>query len=247
MRKTLAYIGPGETQQRLGEWLKQDFKLISFSVPATIASCAGEQTIAGIILSDYTSGQIGGEIRQLRRVFQRATIILTNDLYQENDAQTSLLHAGADYIMRSVKPAPDADKAALLLIGAKLSRGIHRYALRSDTMKPDDTIVRLDGLYMDNERREASYCDTPLNLTVTEFNILFTLAKAPDMIFDRPTLIAAAYTASRDMDSDGLADRTLDTHIKRLRKKMQGLGAPEFINTVYGEGYGFARPVAPYP
>ena len=74
---------------------------------------------------------------------------------------------------------------------------------------------------------------TPVSLTVTEFILLLTLANRPGVVKSRDQLMDAAYTDQVYVD-----DRTIDSHIKRLRKKFRAHD-PDFasIETLYGVGY----------
>ena len=90
-------------------------------------------------------------------------------------------------------------------------------------------------LSMDQERHTCTWNGLPVTLTVTEFLILFALANRPGVVKSRNALMDAAYDDQVYVD-----DRTIDSHIKRLRKKFK-LVDPDFemIETLYGVGYRF--------
>jgi two-component system response regulator ChvI len=94
-------------------------------------------------------------------------------------------------------------------------------------------IIRQGHLLMDPDRHLCSWKETEVKLTVTEFLILQALAARPSMVKNRDQLMDAAYGESIFLD-----DRTIDSHIKRLRRKMRAHD-PEFdqIETLYGIGY----------
>ena len=94
-------------------------------------------------------------------------------------------------------------------------------------------IIRQGHLLMDPDRHLCSWKETEVKLTVTEFLILQALAQRPGMVKNRDQLMDAAYGESIFLD-----DRTIDSHIKRLRRKMRAHDA-EFdqIETLYGIGY----------
>ncbi|MEP7104106.1 MAG: response regulator transcription factor [Candidatus Dojkabacteria bacterium] len=76
-----------------------------------------------------------------------------------------------------------------------------------------------------------------VEVTTTEFNILYTLMKNPGKVFTRYEIIDRAYDNSLDAD---ILERTVDVHIKNLRKKLNILkNLPEFVITVIGKGYKF--------
>jgi len=77
-------------------------------------------------------------------------------------------------------------------------------------------------------------------LTPTEFRLLETLARAPGRTFTREELVARAFGP----DYEGL-DRTVDTHVTNLRRKLERAGCPPVVATVHGVGYRLAAGDAP--
>ncbi len=102
----------------------------------------------------------------------------------------------------------------------------------SGALKPAQ-IIQIRGPRIDLDRHAATINDAPIDLTPTEFDILKMLMQNADHAFTRAELIekALGYTY------DGL-DRTIDSHIKNLRKKIEADPAkPEYLETVFGIGY----------
>ena len=95
-----------------------------------------------------------------------------------------------------------------------------------------DAIHRGD-LVMEPSRHLCTWGGQPVNLTVTEFMLLYALARRPGHVKSRDQLIDAAYGEHIYVD-----DRTIDSHIKRLRKKFRDIDS-DFaeIETLYGVGY----------
>jgi two-component system, OmpR family, response regulator ChvI len=90
-------------------------------------------------------------------------------------------------------------------------------------------------LCLDRERHTCSWKGKKVVLTVTEFRLLETLATRPGVIKSRDALMDAAYEDQVYVD-----DRTIDSHIKRLRKKFRGVDETfDMIETLYGVGYRF--------
>ena len=89
---------------------------------------------------------------------------------------------------------------------------------------------------MDPTRHAVQWNGAAVSLTVTEFLILEALAQRPGVIKSRNQLMDAAYSDDIYVD-----DRTIDSHIKRLRRKFRQVD-PQFksIETLYGAGYSFA-------
>jgi two-component system response regulator ChvI len=88
-------------------------------------------------------------------------------------------------------------------------------------------------LALDSERHLCTWKGQPVTLTVTEFMLLKALAQRPGLVKSRDQLMDLAYGESIYVD-----DRTIDSHVKRLRKKFKAVD-PEFsqIETLYGLGY----------
>jgi two-component system response regulator ChvI len=94
-------------------------------------------------------------------------------------------------------------------------------------------IVRQGELLMDPDRHLCSWKGEEVKLTVTEFLILQALALRPGMVKNRDQLMDAAYGESVFLD-----DRTIDSHIKRLRRKIRVQDSTfDNIETLYGIGY----------
>ena len=96
--------------------------------------------------------------------------------------------------------------------------------------------IRRGRLMIDPARHQVSWDDRAVSLTVTEFLILEALATRPGVVKTRNQLMDAAYSDDVFVD-----DRTIDSHIKRLRRKFRQIDS-EFaaIDTLYGAGYSFA-------
>jgi two-component system, OmpR family, response regulator ChvI len=96
-------------------------------------------------------------------------------------------------------------------------------------------ILERGALKMDPERHSCTWKNDPVTLTVTEFLILQALAARPGVVKSRNALMDAAYDDQVYVD-----DRTIDSHIKRLRKKFKAVDDDfEMIETLYGVGYRF--------
>jgi two-component system response regulator ChvI len=96
-------------------------------------------------------------------------------------------------------------------------------------------ILERGSLVMDQERHTCTWNGQNVTLTVTEFLILFALAHRPGVVKSRNALMDAAYDDQVYVD-----DRTIDSHIKRLRKKFKVVDDDfNMIETLYGVGYRF--------
>ena len=100
---------------------------------------------------------------------------------------------------------------------------------------PGKALIERGALVMDEERHTCTWKGHRVTLTVTEFLILQALALRPGVVKSRNALMDAAYDDQVYVD-----DRTIDSHIKRLRKKFKAVDDDfEMIETLYGVGYRF--------
>ncbi|HRA94090.1 MAG TPA: response regulator transcription factor, partial [Aestuariivirga sp.] len=105
----------------------------------------------------------------------------------------------------------------------------------SSTPAETAKVIERGKLAMDPDRHSCTWDSRPVTLTVTEFLILQSLAQRPGIVKSRDALMDAAYDDQVYVD-----DRTIDSHIKRLRKKFNQVDeAFDGIETLYGVGYRF--------
>jgi len=105
----------------------------------------------------------------------------------------------------------------------------------AEPVEPAQPLVR-GRLAMDPARHRVTWAGTNVTLTVTEFLILETLAQRPGIVKTRNQLMDAAY-----QDDIYVDDRTIDSHIKRVRRKFRQVdGEFDAIETLYGAGYRFS-------
>ena len=114
---------------------------------------------------------------------------------------------------------------------------LRRSQPRDGSAPPVDAnrVIERGRLVMDPERHSCTWEGRPVTLTVTEFLILQSLAQRPGIVKSRDSLMDAAYDDQVYVD-----DRTIDSHIKRLRKKFKAVDDNfDAIETLYGVGYRF--------
>ena len=111
---------------------------------------------------------------------------------------------------------------------------LRRSAARADTpAAASKSTISQGHLHLDHERHDCLWKNRPVNLTVTEFLIIDALAQRPGVVKSRDSLMDAAYDDQIYVD-----DRTIDSHIKRLRRKFRAVDASfDAIETLYGVGY----------
>src|SRR5690606_1218211 len=124
------------------------------------------------------------------------------------------------------------------LLVERVKAVLRRVAARDGTAKPSGQQAKSlerGQLVMDQERHTCTWKGEPVTLTVTEFLILHSLAQRPGVVKSRDALMDAA-----DDEQVYVDERTIDGHMKRLRKKFKAVDESfEMIETLYGVGYRF--------
>jgi two-component system response regulator ChvI len=161
---------------------------------------------------------------QLRRHSHIPVIFLTSK-DDEVDELLGLRMGADDYIRK-----PFSQRLLIERIRALIRRG--ELARDREDSQAEPVIVR-GQMTLDPARHQCTWKSDPVELTVTEFLILKSLAQRPGHVKNRDQLMDAAYGENIYVD-----DRTIDSHIKRLRKKFKQIDT-EFneIETLYGVGY----------
>ncbi len=166
----------------------------------------------------------------LRRVRQQSDmpVIFLTSKDEEIDELFGLKMGADDYIAKpfSQRLIVERVRAILRRVGPK----------DAQTAEPTVANVLERGkLKLDPERHTCHWDNRPVTLTVTEFLILQALAQRPGVVKTRDALMDAAYDDQVYVD-----DRTIDSHIKRLRKKFKQVDDDfDVIETLYGVGYRF--------
>jgi len=162
-------------------------------------------------------------IRQYRTESKIPIILLSARV--DDDEQVMGLELGADdYITKPFRPQELMARAQAIL--RRAGRGL----LPAKMLKAADIVV-------DQENRTVKIKEQFVELTPSEFDILTALMTPPGRVYSRLDLIYKIQGAP----NKGY-ERTIDTHIKNLRGKIERLpGSPKYIETVYGVGYRFKR------
>lgn len=185
-----------------------------------------------LILLDVSLGDDDGvaicaEIREAQDV----PIIMVSALSADHQRMAGYEVGADDYIAK-----PFSQRLLIARIRAILRRAEYAKASTEASEPAAEPIVR-GRLEMDPARHRVKWNGEDVTLTVTEFLILEALAQRPGVVKNRNQLMDAAY-----QDDVYVDDRTIDSHIKRLRRKFRETDS-EFnaIDTLYGAGYRFAE------
>lgn len=182
-----------------------------------------------LVISDIRMPQMDG-IELLRRVREKSAVpmIFLTGRVNEIDELLGLRVGADDYIRKPFSSRILLERVRTVL---RRSSDVHTAA------RPEHGggVIDRGHLRLDTERHICTWRDNKVVLTVTEFRLLETLAARPGVIKSRDALKDAAYSDRVDVD-----DRTIDSHIKRLRKKFRILDDTfDKIESLYGVGYLF--------
>ena len=166
-------------------------------------------------------------LRRLRQNGDLPVIFLTSK--DEEIDELMGLNAGADDYIRK----PFSQRLLLERVKAVLRRAESKPAGGQAAGEAKKEALVRGKLALDPQRHECTWDTKPVRLTVTEFLILQALAQRPGFVKSRDSLMDAAYDDQVYVD-----DRTIDSHIKRLRKKFKVADENfDAIETLYGVGY----------
>ena len=172
-----------------------------------------------LILLDLMLPNIDG--REVCRILRRESdvpIIMLTALSEEIDQVTGLEIGADDYITKPFSPRA---------MGARVRALLRR--THGDIKAP--SLIRAGGLEIDTEKYSVTFNGAPIKLTPNEFKLLQILANRPGQTLTREQLLDDLHGAASSVD------RSVDSHIKNLRKKLAAYYNADFIETVRGIGY----------
>ncbi|OPX43681.1 alkaline phosphatase synthesis transcriptional regulatory protein PhoP [Ruminiclostridium hungatei] len=176
--------------------------------------------ILDLMLPDISGTAILSQIRKQSKV----PVIMLTARVEEEDILNGLDTGADDYVTKPFSPRQLVARAAAVL---------RRTA--SEMSVPEEVLV-LGDIVIDALKHEVKKKDEIINVTPNEYKILQTMLRYPNKTFTREELIAIAFGE----DFEGF-DRTIDTHIKNLRQKIEdNPKSPQYLQTVHGVGYRLA-------
>lgn len=182
-----------------------------------------------ILLDIMMPGKDGIEVcRELREKKATPVIMLTAKGEEVNRVQG--FEVGTDdYIVKPFSP-----REVVLRVKALLRRSASMNFVQSDVATKD--VIVFSHLTIDNDAHRVLADGKEVALTPKEYELLYFLAKSPDKVFDREQLLKEVWHYEFFGDL-----RTVDTHVKRLREKLNRISesAAKMIVTVWGVGYKF--------
>lgn len=212
-----------EDEPKLAEILKDYLAKSGFATTVldnglAVVPHVREQKPDLILLDLMLPGRDGMDICKELRSFSNVPIIMLTARIEEIDRLLGLELGADDYICKPFSPREVVARVKAVL---RRSGGA--------------TTSQAAGLTLDKNRYQATLHGTDLQLTAVEFKLLDFLASNPGRIYSRDQLMDKIYSDDRIV-----SDRTIDSHIKKLRKKLAAVEPDkELVGSVYGVGYKF--------
>ena len=184
-----------------------------------------------ILLDLMLPGQDGLTLCKTIRAKHSLPIIITTAKVEEIDRLLGLELGADDYICKPYSPRE---------VVARVKAVLRRTQSGQATIAPQSAPTEMPAapLQLDQDTLTASLYGQALSLTAVEFRLLQVLSKEPRRVFNREQLMDKIY-----LDQRIVSDRTIDSHITKLRKKLSAAHPGEdIIRSVYGVGYKFEAP-----
>ena len=175
-----------------------------------------------IVLDLLLPGMDGREVCRILRSESDVPIIMLTALSEESDQIVGLEIGADDYIVKPFSP-----RALVARVRALLRR------VQGGVKAP--AVIRMGNLEINPEHYTVTWKGEPLHLTPSEFDLLALLARHPGQTMTRQQLMDDLYGGAASS-----VDRSVDSHVKNLRRKLESVSNTRFIETVYGVGYRFA-------
>ncbi len=184
-----------------------------------------------IILDLMLPNLDGMEICKAVRLFSALPILMATARVEEIDRLIGLELGADDYLCKPYSPREVVARVKAILRRCTL---VQQQA-NAESTNTQTAAELIAGLILEEEKYKATLNGIALELTAVEFQILAILAKEPGRIFSRQQLMDGGY-----QDHRVVSDRTIDSHIRKLRKRIhEKCPESEIIHSVYGVGYKF--------
>lgn len=199
----------------------------------TVEAGDGEEALAQVgrrspdlVLLDINMPRMDGlEVCRRLRASSDVPIFFLSSRDDEIDRVLGIELGGDDYVVKPFSPREVVARSMAIL-----RRSSSRQAVAD--VANDETTLRHGLLSLDTETWEAHWGDQEVGLTVSEFNILRTLVSMPSRVFSRDQIISRLHGPGF-----ALTDRTVDSHVRNLRRKFATAGCSDLVETRAGIGY----------
>lgn len=223
MRNVLIVDDDPHIRQVLAFAFRKAEMAVSEAVDGEDALARFAATPADLVVLDINMPRMDGlEVCRRLRALGDVPILFLSSRDDEIDRVLGIEMGGDDYVVKPFSPREVVARANAIM-------------RRSGKARPPDgdgaQVVR-GGLTIDAEGWSACWQGAEVPLTVTEFTLLAALASAPGKIFTRDQLIDRLHGPGF-----AITDRTIDSHVRNLRRKFADAGCPDLVETRAGVGY----------
>jgi two-component system, OmpR family, response regulator ResD len=190
-----------------------------------------------LVILDLMLPALGGmEVCRRIRAWANTPILMLTARQGEEDRIAGLDLGADDYLIKPFSPREVVSRVKAILRRTAQNMTTTTEMKSAETPgKAKHEELRFAGLTIDIPARRIEAEGQRVTLTAKEFDLLVTLASAPDRVFSREALLNAVWGYTYLGDG-----RTVDVHIGTLRKKIEAVeGVPHYIKTVWGVGYKF--------
>lgn len=202
---------------------REGFTTITASDGEEALRLARKRSPCFIILDIMLPEIDGWEVCRQVRKFSDVPILMLTAREEEIDRVMGLSIGADDYVVKPFSPRELVERVKAILRRT-------RPAVRQEVL------FKYHQLELNHTKHRVTLAGNPINLTGSEYKLLYTLMGSPGRVFSRNELLAAIYD-----HGEIVVDRVIDVHIGNLRQKIEEqAGKPRYIQTVRGFGYRFA-------
>ena len=204
--------------------LQKDGFRVSSAADGLAALAAVERDPPDLVVLDVMLPELDGlSVCRKIRTQRQTPILFLSARADEVDRIVGLELGGDDYLVKPFSPRE---------LVARVRAVLRRFESPVVPGKePESRALRHGALALDIERHEATFSGQHVQLTATEFQVLAALIERPGVVLSRAQLLQRAYS-----DDLHVTERTLDSHVRRIRAKFRSVGGDP-IATVHGVGY----------
>lgn len=178
-----------------------------------------------MILDIMMPGLDGFSVCKLAREVSSLPIIMLTAKGREDDKLKGYEFGADDYMTKPFLP---------LELVARVKAQLRRYKRYNAGVENDDSVINISGLVLNNKTHECTLNEKPLNLTPTEFSILWILCQRKGQVVSAEELFYLIWQDEYYVKNNN----TITVHIRHLREKMgDSFEDPKYIKTVWGCGY----------
>ncbi len=185
-----------------------------------------------VVLDVMLPGVDGHEVCRRIQADRPVPVLMLTARDDEIDLLVGLGVGADDYMTKPFSMRELVARAKVLL------RRVERATSLATVPEPPDSVMRFADVEIDQRERRVRRAGAIVHLTPTEFDLLVCLASQPKAVLSRERLLAEVWDWA-----DASGTRTVDSHVKALRRKL----GPDLIRTVHGVGYAFEASAAPTP